>query len=108
MSKLNDFLTQNKIHLNRILTVSKKLERRRPEDKELARKKKLMKEGKLEKDEAILAKKPRSGRPVTKAALTKALAGKPINGPTKTRIVRAINALLAQRKQPEVTIRDLF
>jgi hypothetical protein len=108
MSKLSDFITQNAIHPNRIILASRDLERRRPEDKELVRKKKLMKEGKLEKDEATLAKKPRSGRPVTHAALHKAMRGQTVSGPTKTRIVRAVNAVLARKKKPEVTLRDLF
>ena len=29
-------------------------------------------------------------------------------GPTKTRIVRALNAVLAQKKKPEIGLRDLF
>jgi len=108
MSKLSDFLTQNKIHPNRIVLASKPLERRTAEDKALAAKKKAMKDGKAEKDEAVLKTKPRSSRPVTGATMTKALAGRPINGPTKHRIVRAVNAVLVQKKKKEVVFRDLF
>lgn len=108
MTKIEEFLRAHGIHPNRVVLASKKLERRRPEDHALARKKKAMKEGKLDKDEAVLAQKPRSGRPVSAAALGKAIAGRPINGPTKTRIVRAVNAVLAQKNEPEIGLRDLF
>ena len=108
MSKIGDFLTQNKIHPSRIVTASKALERRQAEDRALSAKKKAMKDGKADKDEAVLKSKPRSGRPVTRATLTKAVAARPINGPTKTRIVRALNAVLAQKKKPEIGLRDVF
>ena len=108
MSKLGDYLTKNKIHPNRVVTASKEIERLQPPDRELAAKKKAMKDGKVDKDEAVLKQKPRSGRPVTGATMTKAIAGQTINGPTKTRIVRAVNAVLAQKKKGEIGLRDLF
>lgn len=108
MSKLGEYLTKNKIHPNRIVTASEAIERQQSADRELAAKKKAMKDGKLDKDEAVLKQKPRSGRPVTGATMTKAINGKAINGPTKTRIVRAVNAVLAQKKKGEIALRDLF
>jgi hypothetical protein len=108
MSKLGDFLTKNKIHPNRIVIASKALERMQKEDHDLSAKKKAMKDGKTDKDEAVLKQKPRSGRPVTSATVNKATAGQAINGPTKTRIVRAVNAVLTQKKKPAITLRDLF
>lgn len=108
MSKLGDFLTTNKIHPNRVVTASRGIERRQKADIELAAKKSAMKAGKIEKDEAVQKQKPRSGRPVTSAAMTKAIGGRPLNGPTKTRIVRAVNAVLGQKKKSEVALKDLF
>lgn len=108
MSKLGDYLTKNKIHPNRVVTASKELERRQAADHALSAKKKAMKDGKVDKDEAVLKQKPRSGRPVTAATMTKAVAGQTVNGPTKTRIVRALNAVLAQKKKGEIALRDLF
>jgi hypothetical protein len=108
MSKIGDYLTKNKLHPNRVVHASEALERRTSEDKDLASKKKLMKDGKMDKDEAVLGKKPRSGRPVTRATMTKVIAGQTVNGPTKNRIVRAVNAVLAQKKKPEIGLRDLF
>ena len=108
MSKLSDFLTQNKIDSRRVVVASKGIEKRTAEDAKLVATKKAMKDGKAEKDEAVLKQKPRSGRPVSAASMTKALDGRIISGPTKTRIVRAVNAVLAVKKKPEVTVRDLF
>jgi hypothetical protein len=52
--------------------------------------------------------KPRSARPVSRTTLSKALAGKTLSGPAKTRVLRAVNHILSQRKQPEVPLGSLF
>lgn len=108
MSKFSEFLTTNKIHPNRVVTASVALESRTAEDKALADKKRKMKAGTLEKNAEVLKQKPRSGRPVTGATVGKALSGLTIGGPSKTRLVRAVNAVLAQKKKPEIGLRDLF
>lgn len=108
MSKLSDFLTTNKIDPRRVVLASEKLESHTAEDKALLANKKAMKDGKAEKDEEVLKKKPRSGRPVTGAGIAKAMGGRDVSGPVKTRIVRAVNAVLTQKKKSEVTFRDLF
>jgi hypothetical protein len=107
-TKLSDFLTKNKIDPRRVVLASESLESRTDEDRKLVAAKKAMKDGKAEKDEAVLGKKPRSGRPVTGAAMTKAIGGRDVSGPVKTRIVRAVNAVLTQKKKSEVAFRDLF
>lgn len=106
MSKLADFLTKNKIADRRILATSKDLEGLRPEDRALKLAKKTKKEG--ESKDGGEKKKPRSGRPVSPPALRAARAGEGVSGPTKTRILRAVNAVLASKKKPEITLRDLF
>jgi hypothetical protein len=53
-------------------------------------------------------RKPRSGRPVSGRALTAAMEGGTLSGPTKTRLVRAVNHLLEQKKQEQVGLRELF
>lgn len=108
MTKLNDFLTTNKIDPRRVVLASEKIESRTAEDTKLVATKKAMKEGKAEKNEEVLQQKPRSGRPVTGAAISKAMQGRDIGGPVKTRIVRAVNAVLVQKKKAEVGLRDLF
>ena len=108
MSKLSEYLKNNKIDARRVVGASRSIERQTAEDRTLISKKAAIKAGKMEKDEAITKAKPRSGRRVTQPAIDRALAGTTVAGPTKTRIVRAVNAILVARKKPEATFRDLF
>ena len=107
-SKLEQFLTTKKIDQRQLFAVSKKLEGLRPED----RKVKLAKrKGKGEGAEAGDKKetgKPRSGRPLSPTTLSKIFAGKDVSGPTKTRVLRAVNAILTRKKQGEAQLADLF
>ena len=52
--------------------------------------------------------KPRSGRPATSRALAAAAAGKTVSGPTKTRLLRAVNVLLEQKKKSATDLKTLF
>ncbi len=110
MSKFSDFLKTKKIDARRLVAVSKDLEQLRPEDRAL----KLLKGQAKGGNEAAKAKltdpkaKPRSGRPITQPTLDAALAGDAVNGPAKTRILRAVNTLLKTKKAAEVTIKDIF
>lgn len=108
MSKLGDYLKNHKIDARRVISASKSLEQQTADDKKLVAKKALMKAGKLEKDEAVLKQKPHSGRPVTGPMMARAVAGQAVPGPVKTRIVRAVNALLTAKKKPEAKLHDLF
>ena len=104
-SKFAEFLASKKIDARRVRFASAALEKLRPEDRaiRLARRKKV--EGKkVEGDK----KKPRSGRPVTARAMSAALAGQRISGPQKTRLLRAINHILTQKKQDAVALDVLF
>jgi len=56
-------------------------------------------------------KKPRKrlrGRPITQRLVDSALAGKVISGPAKTRLLRAVNHVLAQKKQAPLDLRAMF
>ena len=108
MSKLGDYLKTNKIDTRRVLGASRSTEQRTRADLALLATKALMKAGKKEKDAAVLAQKPHSGRHVTAPMMDRALAGQAVPGPVKTRIVRAVNALLTAKKKPEVKLHDLF
>ena len=112
-SKFAEFIEQNKIDPRRILVSSQQLERLRPEDRAIKlAKAKSGEEGAAKKpaddENKEPPKKPRSGRPVTQQLLDKASAGKGISGPAKTRIVRAVNRILEQKKKDAVAVRDLF
>jgi len=105
-SKFQTFLNEKKLNPKRLLAVSHKLETLRKEDRtlKLERLKNKKAEGGEKKDVA----KPRSGRPVTERAMSSALKGGAISGPTKQRILRAVNYLLEQKKQEKVDLKALF
>ena len=60
--------------------------------------------------EGVATKVEETGKifPVSDRALRAAIEGSPVSGPTKTRIVRAVNRLLEQKKQEQVGLRELF
>lgn len=107
MSKFSDFLAAKKLDARRILAASHALESLRPEDRAIKLAAKLAKKGEGKKQEGE-KKKPRSGRPVTAPAIAAAQAGKAISGPQKTRLLKAVNHLLEQKKQEQVALDQLF
>jgi len=114
-SKFEQFLKDNKIDPRRVLVASDKLERLTPEDRalRLARRRGKSGEAKAEapkegEGEKSAPKKPRSGRPVTGRLLSAATAGKPLPGPAKTRLLRAVNLVLEQKKKKPVELKILF
>ncbi len=108
-SKFAQFLTSNKIDPRRVAAASRELERLRPEDraKRLARRAAKKSETKPAEG-AEKPTKPRSGRPATARLLDAANAGKPISGPAKTRLLRAVNHLLVQKKKTATDLKSLF
>lgn len=110
-SKFSEFLTTQKIHPRRLIIASKKVEGLRPEDRTIRqteRKLRRSEDGMPAKKEGEVRVKPRSGRPVTQRSLDAAVSGRPLTGPSKTRILRAVNRILEQRKAQPVDIRALF
>ena len=105
-SKLQTFLNDNKLNSKRLLTVSHTLETLQKADRDLKlqRRRNKAAEGGEKKEVG----KPRSGRPVTSRSLSAALAGTTISGPTKQRILRAVNYLLEQKKKDKVDLKALF
>jgi hypothetical protein len=106
-TKFSQFLAAQKLDPRRILIASHELEKLGPEDRQIRLNKRLARgaEGENAKKET---RKPRSGRPVTDRAMQAALTGKAVSGPTKTRILRAVNHLLEQKKKDKVELRALF
>jgi len=106
-TKFADFLKQKKLDARRVLLASHKLETLHVEDRGIKlnkRRAKAAETGTVPKEE----RKPRSGRPVTDRALAAALSGKAISGPTKQRILRAVNHILEQKKAEKVELKTLF
>ena len=108
-NKLKSFLDSNKLDTRRVIAVSHKLETLTRDDRKikLAKRQGKKAEGGAE-GEKKEAGKPRSGRPVTPRALQTALTGGTISGPTKQRILRAVNYLLEQKKKDKVELKTLF
>ncbi len=107
-SKFAQFIAQKKIDARRIVATSRRLERLQPEDRAIKRNKRVAKKAEGGEGAAKETRKPRSGRPVTQRAVQAALTGGAVSGPTKTRILRAVNHLLEQKKQEKATLRELF
>jgi hypothetical protein len=106
-TKFSDFLQAQKIDPRRLAAASARIERLRPEDRraKLAQRQAKASETKTEGEKPA---KPRSGRPVTSRLLSQALGGKPVPGGGKTRLLRAVNRVLEQRKKEPVDLRALF
>jgi hypothetical protein len=109
-TKFAQFIQDNKIDPRRIVAVSKRLERLQPEDRKLKTAKKQSKgEGAAPADgEKKAPQKPRSGRPVTFRLVSAASVGKPVAGPAKTRLLRAVNRILEQKKKAAVDLKAVF
>ena len=88
------------------MATSSKLEKLKPEDRAIRLARRNRKEG--EKKPEGEQKKPRSGRAVTPRAISAAMVGKSVSGPTKNRILKAVNVLLAAKKQDAATFDLLF
>lgn len=107
-TKIEAFLKEKKIDPRRILSASAAIERFTTDDRAIRLAKKKARASEDKKKEGKALEKPRSGRPVTDRALTAALVGKAISGPQKTRILRAVNRILEQKKQDQVELSALF
>jgi hypothetical protein len=110
-TKFGDFIKEKKLDARRIIAASAKIERLRPEDRKIRLQKRTAKANAAAGKEVAKGEAPakaRSGRPVTNRAIDAALAGKTLTGPQKTRMLRAINAILEQKKAGAVELSALF
>ncbi|MDD9940478.1 MAG: hypothetical protein OXU20_05390 [Myxococcales bacterium] len=107
MSKLSDYLEQQKIDARRVLLASKNVESLRPEDRETLAARKRHKKGDESAKEA--AERPcRSGKPLTRPTLAKALRGDQLSKRSRQCVLRAVNAALAIKKKPEASAAEIF
>jgi hypothetical protein len=107
-TKFEGFLKEKKIDPRRVLVASVELERFRPKDRAIRLAKRLANMTEDKKKEGLALEKPRTGRPVTQRAITAAMTGKEVSGPMKSRILRAVNHVLEQKKQEKVELAALF
>jgi hypothetical protein len=108
MSKFSDFLAKHGIDSRRVLVASKTIETLRPEDRAIKLRQRQMRKKEEKPTEENRPKKPRSGRPLAGPSLQKALSGEALSGAAKSRILRAVNAVLLQKKKAEASLNDLF
>lgn len=108
-TKFAQFVTSKKLDLRRIIAASHELESLTPEDRTIKLNKRRAK-GAEGADAAAPkeTRKPHSGRPVTPRAMEAAMTGGTMSGPTKTRLLKAVNHLLEKKKQDKVELKTLF
>jgi hypothetical protein len=107
-TKFTEFLEKNKIDARRILIASRQIETLQPEDRTIRLAKRNAAKAGTKPAEGEAPKERRSGRPVTQQLLDRATAGKTIPGAAKTRVLRAINRILEQKKKEAIDLRALF
>jgi hypothetical protein len=107
-SKFAQFIASKKLDARRILATSHRLEQLQPEDRTIRLNKRRVRKAESTEGMVKETRKPRSGRPVSDRAMDAALAGQAISGPTKTRLLKAVNHLLEQKKQEKVDLKTLF
>ena len=107
-TKFAQFITTKKLDPRRILAASHKLESLTLEDRVIKLGKRKPKEGEEAKAKTGEVQKPRSGRPVSQRAMDAAMKGGTVSGPTKSRMLRAVNYLLEKKKQEKVQLKTLF
>jgi hypothetical protein len=107
-TKFAQFIAAKKLDPRRILAASHELEKLRPEDRLIKLNKRRAKASEGGEGATKETRKPRSGRPVTRRAIDAAVEGGTVSGPTKTRILKAVNHILEQKKQEAVELRALF
>ncbi len=112
MSKLGDYLKKHKVDVRRVVAVSRHLEALQPEDRAIKMARVRVKAGADTATDALkeqAAKKVRSGRSLSRVALDRVLADKPVTRKSRARIVRAVSALVSKKsKGGEVKAQDLF
>lgn len=109
MGTFSDLLKSRNLEPSQILQTSSRLERVRNEDRDLIRKraeKRRRSPTKSYTDAGIA--KPRSGRALRTGHLEAALADKPVPGPVRTKLLRAVNTLVEKRGGQPLRIPDLF
>ncbi len=107
-SKLAGYLTENKIDPARVVYASEQIEKLTAADRAIRLGKRQAKGKEDEAAKAARAKKPRTGRPVTTQAITKAVTGAALTGPQKQRILRAVARIAEQKKLSAPELSNLF
>jgi hypothetical protein len=106
-TKFDTFLTDNKIDPRRLLSASRQIERLRGDDRRIRLALSQARKSEVAKRPEGLSK-PRSGRPVNPKTLRDASAGLKLSTAARTRLLRAVNRILEQKKCDAVALDALF
>jgi len=107
-TKFAQFIAAKKLDPRRIMAASDAIESLQPDDRIIKLNKRRARGAEAAEGAVKETRKPRSGRPVTPRAFAAAISGGKLSGPTKTRLLSAVNRLLEQKKQEKVDLRQLF
>ena len=107
-SKFAGYLKENKIDPVRVVYASSQIEALTPADRRIKLAKRQARGKEDDSAKAARSVKPRSGRPVTRQLIERAISGSAITGPQKTRILRAVNYIADQKKLSQAELTNLF
>jgi hypothetical protein len=109
MSTLQKFFEDKKLTAKHVSVASRRIEAFKEGDDLLRSKRAAKRRNEPDKKYAELEiGKPNSGRGVSELAIGAALAGKPVARKVRSKILRAVNTILATKKQPAVDMKALF
>nr|PZM92381.1 MAG: hypothetical protein DIU72_06635 [Pseudomonadota bacterium] len=109
MGAFSEFIASKGIKDEEILAVSRRLETLRGKDRELLRLRARKRKSAPQQSYAEAGiEKPRSGRPLRPVDLEAARNDVPLPRKVRSKILRAVNALLSRKGGGEVTARELF
>lgn len=107
-TRFAEVLDNEKIDPRRLLVASRGIERLRPEDRAARLAHRQAKRGDAGASDQADKPKRRSGRVITLQLLRKAQLGQRLSGPQKTRLLRALNRVLEQKKRDPLEMRAVF
>lgn len=109
MGTFADVLQSRSLTPEQILRMSARLEKVQNEDRELIRKRAEKRRRTPNKSyEEVGIAKPRSGRVLQPGHLAAAMEDKPVPGPVRTKLLRAVNALVEKKGGQPLRTTDLF
>ena len=108
MSNLSEFLTENDLTPEQVVSQSRVLEAFSRADREILNRRATARRAKKSYEEAGVDKPRAMGRGVSLRIVRLALEGKPLTSGSRRKIVRAVNSLLAAQSKGEVEGRALF
>src|SRR5262245_20824932 len=102
MSNLSDFLSENNIKPEALVTLSHALEQFSPDERSQMAKRSEARRNKKTYAELSLEKVKSRGRGISSGTLHRAMEGQPVPRLVRQKILRAVNASLLSQKKSEV------